>query len=180
MKILIFIIYLVFMPDFLIHDFSPQSAKQWKVVDDGVMGGQSKGNFYINKAGSGVFSGSVSLANNGGFTSIRHDLSRKLNRESKTFRIRLKGDGKNYQFRIKTDLQESGRKDFFSFFYEIKTNQQWQEIEIPFSKMKATFRGRLLDKEPYLGSDLYEIGFLIANKKAEDFNLEIDWIKVGN
>ena len=39
----------------------------WQVIDDGVMGGRSKGNFAINEEGNAVFEGTVSLDNNGGF-----------------------------------------------------------------------------------------------------------------
>lgn len=36
------------------------------------MGGKSSGDFYINESGNGVFEGFVSLANNGGFSSVRY------------------------------------------------------------------------------------------------------------
>lgn len=43
----------------------------WRVVDDGVMGGLSKGKVQISKEGIMTFSGKLSLENNGGFSSLR-------------------------------------------------------------------------------------------------------------
>ena len=42
--------------------------------------------------------------------------------------------------------------------------------------MYPTFRGRTLDMPDYPGETLAEIAFFIANKKAENFRLEIDQI----
>ena len=42
--------------------------------------------------------------------------------------------------------------------------------------MYPTFRGKKLDMPNYDADGIEEIGFLIANKKAEHFKLEIDSI----
>ena len=89
------------------------------------------------------------------------------------FIIRIKGDGKNYQFRVKSKLNE-----YHSYKHEFSTNKTWQIIEIPFDELKATFRGRLLDMDSFSNNILEEIGFLISNKKEEYFKLEIDFIKL--
>jgi NADH dehydrogenase [ubiquinone] 1 alpha subcomplex assembly factor 1 len=44
--------------------------------------------------------------------------------------------------------------------------------------MVPSFRGRTLDMANFPGDSLEEIGFLIGNKKAEDFKLLIDYISV--
>jgi hypothetical protein len=36
------------------------------------MGGKSSSNISLNKDGFGVFNGTISLENNGGFSSVRH------------------------------------------------------------------------------------------------------------
>lgn len=54
-----------------IYAFSTQSnIKEWRIVNDGVMGGISKNSLVLTDDGHGQFSGHVSLANNGGFASI--------------------------------------------------------------------------------------------------------------
>ena len=163
-----------FMPQMMIFDFDKNSKiRDWRIVDDVVMGGVSKSNITINKGGNGVFSGHVSLDNNGGFSSVRHQFS-SLNVSSyNKFIIRIKGDGKNYQFRVKSKLNE-----YHSYKHEFSTNKTWQTIEIPFDELKATFRGRLLDMDSFNNTILEEIGFLISNKKEEYFQLEIDFIKL--
>ena len=44
---------------------------KWGIVNDGVMGGISQSNIYLNEANNIIFAGNVSLENNGGFASIR-------------------------------------------------------------------------------------------------------------
>src|SRR5210317_574887 len=85
-----------------IFEFNKDTNIQgWNIVNDVVMGGRSSSNFMINEDGFGVFSGKISLANNGGFSSVRHEFQPiQVNKEDK-ISVRLKGDGKNYQIRVK-------------------------------------------------------------------------------
>ena len=90
-----------------------------------------------------------------------------------SFVIRLKGDGKDYQFRAKTSSS-----DYYSYINYFSTNGKWQSIEIPFNSLYPSFRGRKLDSGNFPGEILEEIGFLIGNNKAEDFMLLIDKIEL--
>ena len=155
-----------------IFDFSKDSdLSDWNVVDDVVMGGRSNGNFSVNEEGNGIFKGTVSLENNGGFSSLRYRLNpKKLNDQSK-FVIKLKGDGKRYQFRVKSD-----RFDRHSYIYYFQTTGKWQTVEIQLSEMHPSFRGMKLNMPNYPGEVMEELAFLISNKKAESFVLEIDSI----
>jgi len=145
----------------------------WAIVNDGVMGGISNSSLQLNNEKNGAFSGTVKLENNGGFASVRHSVKNfEISKHSK-FILKVKGDGKVYQFRCKSNLY-----DRHSYVYEFKTNGEWQEIEIPFSEMYPRFRGYRLDIPNYSGKDLEEIAFLIGNKKPENFQLEIAYINV--
>nr|WP_290855453.1 CIA30 family protein [Flaviramulus sp.] len=145
----------------------------WKIVDDVVMGGRSSGLFNLNKEGHGVFEGRVSLENNGGFSMVQYTFdSKKVDNFSK-FHIKLKGDGKAYQFRVKTS-----NNDYYSYVFSFETNKEWETIEIPFNNMYPAFRGRKLDAENYPGKKIEMIAFLIGNKKAESFKLEIESINL--
>lgn len=175
LKIIIFSIPFVMMSqNNSIFNFSQNAQKNsWTVVNDGVMGGVSNSSIKRNTDGHGVFSGTVRLENNGGFASVRHSLDKiKLSQYSK-FIIKVKGDGKTYQFRCK-----SSSNDRHSYVYEFKTTGDWQEIEIPFSEMYPRFRGNNLNMPNYEGETLAEIAFLIGNKVKENFQLEIDYINV--
>ncbi len=169
------LIYYVFISQLMIFDFDKNTnLSQWLIVDDVVMGGVSKSKIVVDKNGNGIFSGRVSLENNGGFASLRHQFSNSNVSNYNKFIIRIKGDGKNYQFRVKSKLDE-----YHSYKCEFSTNKTWQTIEIPFKELKATFRGRLLDMPSFSNAVLEEIGFLISNKREEDFQLEIDFIKLN-
>ncbi|MEL6561946.1 MAG: CIA30 family protein [Bacteroidota bacterium] len=160
----------------LLFDFDSETSRSsWRIVDDGVMGGRSQGSFVIDKDGFGVFSGEVSLENNGGFSSLRHSLSDVDCSGFEKFILRVKGDGKKFQFRVK-----SSRTDYHSYIYEFKTSGEWEEIEIPFDQMYPGFRGRKLNMPNYPGNEASEIAFLIGNKKPESFKLLIDHIKIVN
>lgn len=150
---------------------SKSNISNWRIVDDVVMGGQSNGNFTINEAGNGLFHGKVSLENNGGFSMVQYRFDTKdVSNYSKVL-IKLKGDGKAYQFRVKSDSN-----DAHSYIYPFETNGEWQTIEVPFNTMYPTFRGRKLNTGNYTGKQMELIAFLIGNKKAESFILEIDSI----
>lgn len=157
-----------------LFDFTKESdIVNWKIVDDGVMGGLSSSTFFVDKAGNGIFKGSVSLENNGGFCSVRYFFKPTTLKNQKTFSIRLKGDGKKYQFRVKSKVS-----DYYSYIYEFQTSSDWQTVEIPITEMYASFRGRTLNLPNYDGASLEEVAFLIGNKKEEDFQLMIDKIEV--
>ena len=50
---------------------TPEAARRWQTVNDGVMGGRSDGRFQVNPEGNLEFFGMLSLENNGGFASVR-------------------------------------------------------------------------------------------------------------
>lgn len=175
MKIIFFLITISFaMNSILLFDFNKESdIVNWKIVDDGVMGGLSSSTFRVDKDGNGNFSGIVSTDNNGGFCSVRYFFKPTTLKNQKTFSIRLKGDGKKYQFRVKSKVN-----DYYSYVYEFQTTSDWQTVEIPITEMYASFRGRTLNLPNYDGSSLEEIAFLVGNKKNESFQLMIDKIEV--
>ncbi|MEM6805901.1 MAG: CIA30 family protein [Bacteroidota bacterium] len=174
-KLLWLFLLLLSTQEMIIFDFSPQSdLTNWIVRDDVVMGGRSQGSFQVNKEGHGVFKGSVSLENNGGFSSVRYRSNRIEVSDYQKVILRLKGDGSRFQFRIK-----SNRRDYYSYISYFQTNGDWQKVEIAFSEMYPTFRGRKLAMDNYPGEQIEEIAFLIGNKQAQDFELEIDrvWVE---
>lgn len=163
-------------PQKLIFDFkNPGEFDRWRIVNDGVMGGLSKSELIFNQNSSAIFKGTISLENNGGFASTR-TLAGSYHLDGYTgMRLRVKGNGKPYQFRIRTN----DRFDGISYRYRFETKAKaWMIINIPFHDCEPVFRGRLLKNiDPIKPEKIQQIGFLISNKKAESFLLEIDWIK---
>ena len=158
----------------VLYDFSENSSlRYWSVVDDGVMGGVSQGSLRINYEGHGVFSGYVSLENYGGFSSIRYNTTPVSVVGYEFLSIKVFGDDKDYQIRIKSDYYDRHvySKPFFA-------KNEWQEISIPLGKMKPQFRGRKLRMSNFNERSIVEIGILIGNKVEEDFTLFIDQISL--
>ena len=174
MRYLYILIISIFIQNMTIFDFNENSSlTNWNIVDDVVMGGRSDGNFRINNDGHGEFFGKVSTENNGGFSSIRYNFKKIDSHTYSKFVLRLKGDGKNYQFRVKDNTYNR-----YSYISEFKTTGEWQTIEIPYNKMYASFRGYRLDIPNFKGDQMQEIAFLISNKKQEEFRLLIDSISI--
>ena len=157
-----------------LFDFNiANSHSKWRIVDDVVMGGSSSGQLTMSTDGHGMFSGSISTENNGGFSSVRYQPDQIDSKGFKKFIIRIKGDGKKYQFRAQSILN-----DFYSYVTFMHTTNDWQIIEIPFKGMYPYFRGYRLERPNFKGDKLTEIGFLIGSDRNEDYKLEIDWIKM--
>lgn len=156
-------------PEQVLFDFAdPAALRDWQVQDDIVMGGRSRGQLTRDPAGHLVFRGEVSLENNGGFSSIQCyfdpiDVSRYEHAV-----IRLKGDGKDYRF-----LVESEKDARHYYVAEFTTNGEWQEIKIPLRKMYPVRRGDRLDLPDYPAQTMTQVRFMIANRRAESFQLEI-------
>lgn len=158
----------------IIEDFETTQLS-WCIVNDGVMGGISSSKMNISPNGNGQFRGTVSLENNGGFASTRALLTEKPTQEFEKVKIRLKGDGQKYSFRIRTD-------DYFdgvAYKNDFTTKQgEWEIIELSLKDFIPVWRGRQLSNiVPIAPKKIRQIGFLISDKQAGKFILEIDWIK---
>ncbi len=162
------------MSKLLLFDFSSTDDwSGWEVENDVVMGGNSSSKLERNVEGNAVFKGTVSLENNGGFASVQYHFAPKDIKAYKKAFLVLKGDGKEYQFRIKSNLQDRA-----SYIYTFKTTGDWQTVEVPLHKMEPVYRGEKMNIPNFLADEIQEIRFLIGNKKAEDFRLEIDKIEL--
>ena len=149
------------------------NIQDWIVVDDVVMGGESASSFRLNSDGNGVFEGTISLDNNGGFSSVKYRFPKKQIKQFTKVVLRVQGDGKQYQFRIKSDSGE-----YYSYISSFLTNGSWQEIEIALKDFYPSFRGRKLNQPNFSKDAIEEITFLIGNKKKEHFKLLIDQIEL--
>jgi len=168
------IILLNLMNSKTIFDFSQNSNIQdWEITNDVVMGGKSSSYFNLSTDGFGVFSGNISLENNGGFASVRHRFKKIEVNENTKIVIKLKGDGKKYQFRVKDD---SG--NYYSYIASFSTTGKWEEIEISLKDMYPFFRGYKINRSNFSSNMIEQITFLIGNKTPETFKLLIDTIKI--
>ena len=148
-----------------------KNINEWQIVNDGVMGGLSKSTLLLSDGGYGKFSGHIALENNGGFASIQLNTRIKLEEDKKFVILRVKGDGKRYEFRLKHDYSKPQ-----SYVHQFTTSGEWQNIKLEINKFYPTFRGRQLNIPNFNFEIIEQLSFLIANKQEEDFELLIDWI----
>ncbi|OAV45858.1 hypothetical protein A3850_008725 [Lewinella sp. 4G2] len=156
-----------------ITDFTDNNLG-WSIQDDRVMGGVSRGNAELTETGHLRFWGTVSLENNGGFSSVQSNYDQTYDLEgTKKFVLRVKGDGKDYTFRVKR-----ARSERHSYAHTFPTTGEWETVEIPFGELTPTFRGYTPNLPAYAGEPINQLRFLIGNKKPQDFELLVDRVGV--
>jgi len=166
------LVFITLMTSIIIFDFNKDSnIENWRIVNDGVMGGLSVGSFALTEEGHGLFQGEISLENNGGFSSVRYRFNKTPVNKDSFICLKIKGDGKKYQFRVKDDSN-----NYYSYISTFSTSGEWEKIKIYLKDMYPSFRGRKLDLPNFSKEYIEEIVFLIGNKKAESFGLLIDKI----
>jgi len=148
--------------------------KPWLSSNDGVMGGRSAGSATIGDDGM-RFSGTLSLENNGGFSSVythgNFDLS-----DAAGVRLRVLGDGRTYQLRFHSDalFRERWAVNFAADFQT--TAGEWIEVFVPFSELEQSWRGRQLSGYTFNAKDIRRMALMLADKQAGPFSLRIAWI----
>jgi len=164
--------------DRTLFDFQVASnSAAWQEVNDDVMGGVSTSQFQVLTNGCAVFSGTVRLENNGGFASARSAPVRENLTGLTGFVLRVRGDGQTYKFCVRTG--EGFDTPLYQCSFKTKRGE-WQDHRLEFSDFVPTFRGRVLTDVPSLNpAKVSSVGFLISDKQAGEFRLEIGWIKAS-
>jgi hypothetical protein len=161
----------------LLLDFEDtDKSGRWMVVNDDVMGGVSRSNVKLHSDGHLLFDGEVSTNYGGGFASVRTDYKNWEIEKYEGFILRVKGDGKTFQFRCRlgNNINQIAYRHYFQ-----ADNEDWQEIILPFKEFLPTYRGRVLSNIPKLDpKEIKQFGFMISDKQVGKFHLKIDWIGV--
>lgn len=152
-----------------------KAGNNWIVVNDGVMGGESNSKATILE-NSLLFGGNISLENNGGFASIRSELTNVDLSNTESVTIKYRSEGKNIGLRL---LKE----ERFYFPY-LKTNLQptnweWATEVIQMNQFLEYRLGKETNKK-LTGKDfrdIIRIGLIATDKTEGQFKIEIDYIK---
>ena len=156
---------------FLFNNDADVSA--WNIVDDRVMGGISRSYFELTEDGYGKFHGFVTTESNGGFSSVAYDFDKLQVSPADKIRIKLKGDGKTFQLRVKAFAG-----DRHNYIKEFDTTGEWQIVEIALSEMKPSWRGNQLRIPNFDKNQITSVTVLIGNGKKQNFELLMESIKV--
>lgn len=176
---------LILMGSFVMAEDKPQTlfdftgadaAKDWQAVNDGVMGGVSEGKFKITDKKTMEFFGTLSLENNGGFASVRSKAKKLGLDKGDTIVAKVRGDGREYNLNLYLN------KPLMAFSYRatVQTKKdEWIEVKVPLDKFEATSFGRpVKDAGAVKPEEVNALGFMLSDKKAGPFKMEIEWIKV--
>lgn len=161
----------------ILYSFSEQGKGNWRIQNDVVMGGRSNSQLKMTDDSHAHFSGRVSLENDGGFCSIHQTVEKEpyvIAEKSVAFVLRLKGDGKAYNFRVRTP---KGRHSY-ALTFPTKGGDQWETISVPFDAMEATFHGETVEVPNYAGENVVEMQLLIGNGKEETFEILVESIGI--
>ena len=158
-----------------LFEFDRAMASEWIIVNDGVMGGLSSSRFTDSSLGYATFTGTLSLENNGGFASVRALTREGVLAGRAVLALRVRGDGRTYQVRLRTDRQFDG----IAYMSEFSTVEgEWREVRLPLTDFRPTFRGRRPQRaQPLSPADVRQIGLLLADKRPGAFRLDVDWIR---
>lgn len=151
-----------------------KEIKNWRVINDGVMGGLSQGRLSVGD-GSMVFEGSLSLENNGGFASIRapygpYDLS-----SFDSVAIECRGMGGEFA------LMFEKSKAFYLPYYMAKFSpeEDYQTFRMSLDECQqyvlARGQGVYMDRETR--SNVLRLGFIKGDKREGPFRLELKSVR---
>ena len=164
------------MPQTLFDFTGADPAKEWQNVNDSVMGGVSEGKFKIREKKTLEFVGTLSLENNGGFASVRTKAKKLGLEKGDTVVAKVRGDGREYMLNLYLN------KPLIAFSYRatVQTKKdEWIEVKVPLDKFEATSFGRVVkDAGPVKPEEVNSLGFMLSDKKAGPFKMEVESIKV--
>ena len=154
-----------------LFDFS-DDADGWRVVNDGVMGGDSQGQLAIED-GVMRFSGELVTAG-GGFTSVRIERQEDLSDYSGV-ELRVRGGGRTFEVEV-NDATRNRRREV-SRRAAFDAGDEWRTVRIPFDSLESTAFGEPVDVGPLDQADVRSFGIFIADGQDGPFELEVDWIR---
>jgi len=143
----------------------------WYIINDTVMGGRSQSRWVNRASEGGVFDGTLSLENYGGFTSVRSSQVDSLKAPHDTFVLRVRGDGRTYRFTVRSEQVRRG----INYQRDFKTEAgKWLEVRLSIPEFQARWRGQAVRGAPVLRAEhVRSVGFLLADKTPGPFRLEV-------
>jgi NADH dehydrogenase [ubiquinone] 1 alpha subcomplex assembly factor 1 len=151
----------------------PARVAAFAPIDDVVMGGRSSSRV-LHQGGRLVFTGEVSLEQGGGFASIRSRPERLGLDGCGGLLLRVRGDGHRY----KVNLGHGDAHDGFTWQAPFETSAgAWRTVAIPFADFAPRFRGSPRPEAgPLDPARLGTVGFLVSDRQAGPFRLEVEWV----
>lgn len=154
-----------------LFDFNTNDEASWQIVNDGVMGGRSKGYFTIEE-GMLRFTGTL-VTQGGGFTSVR--INQSFNLEGYDgLELRVRGDGRTFEVAVGDDTRRRGRTVSRRASFETRT--EWTLVRVPFDSFRTTVFGQPVNAPAIDPANVKRIGLFIVDGIDGPFRLEVDEI----
>lgn len=156
--------------ELVLADFSTGDGASWQIVNDTVMGGRSSSAFRVSEEAL-VFSGTLNT-NGGGFASVRSGPLAVRGKAQNVVRVRVKGDGRQYQLRLYSAATGT------TYRAQFDSTDDWQTIDLPLAAFEPTWRGRPLNRPPIEAADVGGLGVLLADGNDGEFSVAVAWVKL--
>lgn len=154
----------------------PDEFARWEVVNDGVMGGLSKG--HIEQAGDALsFSGTINT-NGGGFTSLRQMVREGAMAGARTLRIVYSGDARTYEVTLRSDARERGRRIAYrATLTPEESTGEWSVAVIDLANLETSLFGQQVDAPSFATQEAHSVGLIIADGIDGDFAMLLQRIE---
>ncbi|MBK6336402.1 MAG: CIA30 family protein [Betaproteobacteria bacterium] len=147
------------------------SVAGWRAIDDAVMGGVSASRLAWADAGHALFTGVVSLAQGGGFASVRSPPADLALPGATCYLLEARGDGRRYKLNLRTDDSFDGINYQAAF---APPADGWSLLRLPIADFRPRFRGRTVDSAPPLDpARVRQVGLMIADRQPGPFALAL-------
>jgi NADH dehydrogenase [ubiquinone] 1 alpha subcomplex assembly factor 1 len=161
----------------MVIDFGQDTGgADWRVLNDGVMGGLSQSTIKL-QPDLLRFEGKISLENNGGFASMRSPYGRYDLSGYKALSMRVRGDRSSFGIVLYTS-----KTWFYPNYKKTFTAEpgEWQEIVFQLRDFDEYVVGRPQGRQ--MTDDelqrVLQFGIITNDKEAKDFVLEIDRLEL--
>lgn len=178
MKLLNLLLFLIMTSTTAQFNFGTQhNTDVWRVVNDDVMGGVSKSKVEV-KENSILFSGTTSLDNNGGFSSIRTTFPKGDLKDCKTMTIKFRSPNTNRSFGLSLKDSQKYYIPYYKFMFQPKSDD-WQVLKVNLKDFGYYKISEKIGNEMPLDflEDVFNIALILSDGKEGTFQIEIDYIR---
>ena len=165
-------------PAVLVDFGDPAAVAAWTTVNDPVMGGRSTSAVTFGDGGL-VFSGNISLDNNGGFASARGPIDPEIGRRATgatSLRVRALGDGKTYMMKVETGQP-------WSYIQRFATDpgiRRTYDLPVGAFESVGMFLNPAPGAPPLDPSTINRVGIYILDKQEGPFQLVVSAIDTSS
>jgi NADH dehydrogenase [ubiquinone] 1 alpha subcomplex assembly factor 1 len=154
---------------------SAKRVNDWRVLSDQVMGGISTSDL-VYKEASMQLSGELSLANYGGFSSIKSGFAQYDLSPYRGLRIRYRSDNQTFAFTLESS--KNWTRPYYKGLMPVSKDKQWTEATIYFTDFEAYQLGQPTGDflDPSILKDIVRLGIMTTEKKEGPFFLEVQFV----